>query len=696
MKRLLGLILVIVMCMNLAACAQGGTGEKPTELDKQVLSLAEQVSSFKTHGRVIQTADGLVCDESASGIEFNASVQGPVNVTFLVTADCYFTVYIDGVRQEKRICVLPLPEGYTAEIANFAEAGDHNILLLKETEAQKTCCTIVSVEFPGQIKTPPAENDILIEFLGDSITCGYGNLCNNNAENPGSPMFEDATQTYAVLAAQALGADFRLISCSGIGVAKGHVEPTMDAYFSAASYFRDKAVAYEPSRVPDVIVINLGTNDFGTNASDSTLSAMVPALIELIRDTYSANVPIVWAYGMMGTGKWDVISRSLDQNYYGADSGIYQVTLPSNFDGGGQHPNLQAHEEAAHVLSQYLKKVGLVPNTGEQVDTLKSYALADNASSFNFLGRTSMTNEGLICDQSATGIEFTAYMEGEVSVKVKTVAECYFTVYIDGVRSDERIYCRSDGNGFTAVIAKFDVPGEHTIQLLKQTEALKTSCCIMSVTFIGHFLEPPAEKKLLLEFLGDSITCGYGNLCQNGEANPGSTIFEDATKAYAVLTAQALDADFRLVSCSGIGVAKGHVEPTMADYFSAQNFFHDSNTPYTFDRVPDIVVINLGTNDGGTNANENDLLAAVPALIELVRSTYGTKVPIVWVHGMMGDGRWDTIRTALEQNYNGAEDGIYSVQLPANFQGGGDHPSEQAHMDASRMLVQYLHQVGLA
>lgn len=696
MKRVLALLLAIVMCIGFAGCSQSGSESTPPTPSKQVLNLPEQISSFKTHGRVIATADGLVCDESASGIEFNAYVQGAVNVTFLVTADCYFTVYIDGVRQEKRVGVLSLPEGYTAQIADFEQAGDHNILLLKETEAQKTCCTIVSVDFAGQIKTPPAENDILIEFLGDSITCGYGNLCRNGAENPGSPMYEDATQTYAVLAAQELGADFRLVSCSGIGVSSGHVDPTMDAYFTTASYFRDQTVAYEPTRVPDIVVINLGTNDFGTNANDSYLSAMVPALVELVRDTYGANVPIVWAYGMMGTGKWDVISNALNQNYYGADSGIYQVILPSNFEGGGQHPNLQAHLEAAQVLCQYLKKVGLVPNTGEQVDTLQSYTLADNASSFKFHGRTSMTDEGLICDQSATGIEFTAYMEGEVSIKVKTVAECYFTVYIDGVRSEERIYCRSDGNGFTAVIASFDMPGEHTILLLKQTEALKTSCCIMSVSFIGHFLEPPAEKGLLIEFLGDSITCGYGNLYQNEEADAGSSKFEDATKAYAVLTAQALGADFRLVSCSGIGVAKGHVEPTMAVFFGAQNYFRDSNAGYTVDRIPDIVVINLGTNDGGTNASESDLLAAVPALIELVRSTYGTDVPIVWAHGMMGDGRWDTIQKALEQNYNGAEDGIYSVLLPANFDGGGDHPSEQAHQNAAQALVQYLHYVGLA
>lgn len=696
MKRVFAWILVVVMCMSFAACTQDGPQANPSEVPKQVFNLTEQIAYFKTHGRVLMSDAGLICDESATGIEFNANVQGAVNVKFLVTADCYFTVYIDGVRQQKRVGVLSMPDGYTAEIANFAEPGDHTILLLKETEAQKTLCTIVSVEFAGQLKNPPAENDILIEFLGDSITCGWGNLCRNGAENPGSPMFQDATQTYAVLAAQSLGADFRLVSCSGIGVSKGHVEPTMDAYFSAASYCRDKNVAYQPVRKPDVIVINLGTNDFGTGANDSHLAAMVPALIELIRDTYGANIPIVWAYGMMGTGKWDIISNSLNHNYYGADSGIYQVVLPSNFEGGGEHPNLQAHAEAAQVLAQFLKKVGLVPNDGEKVDTFQTYDIAANADSFKFHGRTSMASDGLICDQSATGIEFTAYMEGEVSIKVKTVAECYFTVYIDGVRSNERIYCRTDGNGYTAVIAKFDVPGEHTIQVLKQTEALKTSCTIMSVSFIGHFVTPPAEKELLIEFLGDSITCGYGNLCVNGEPNPGSVRFEDATKAYAVLTAQALNADFRLVSCSGIGVAKGHVEPTMGMYFAAQNYFRSPNEAYKPDRIPDIVVINLGTNDGGTNATASELAAAVPALINQIRTTYGKNVPIVWAYGMMGTGMWDVINTSLAQNFNGAEDGIYTVILPANFQGGGDHPIEQAHATAAQQLVQYLHQVGLA
>jgi hypothetical protein len=54
-------------------------------------------------------------------------------------------------------------------------------------------------------------------FIGDSITAGYGVLC-NVSEAPFTAETESAYHTYAAVAARALDADAHVIAYSGKGV----------------------------------------------------------------------------------------------------------------------------------------------------------------------------------------------------------------------------------------------------------------------------------------------------------------------------------------------------------------------------------------------------------------------------------------------------------------------------------------------
>jgi hypothetical protein len=56
-----------------------------------------------------------------------------------------------------------------------------------------------------------------IEFYGDSITCGYGNIAPTSWEDF-STSTEDGMQTYAFLTAEALDAECTVLAKSGIPV----------------------------------------------------------------------------------------------------------------------------------------------------------------------------------------------------------------------------------------------------------------------------------------------------------------------------------------------------------------------------------------------------------------------------------------------------------------------------------------------
>lgn len=325
------------------------------------------------------------------------------------------------------------------------------------------------------------------------------------------------------------------------------------------------------------------------------------------------------------------------------------------------------------------------------------YELQDVTDSLKFLGRYTVTSDGITCDHSASGIEFCAYIQGEVKIGISVSprvtpsgsadANTYYTVYIDGIRQEERFHVESQEDVLT--IANFEEGGVHTIRILKQTEAQNSLSILKSLEFKGYFEEAPEEKDLLIEFIGDSITCGFGNLCKKGASDSGNAFNQDATQTYAYLTAETLDADHSLVCYSGIGVAKGWTNFLMEEFFEAESYCRDTKSVCERNFTPDIVVINLGTNDFEKGAAESEFMTKAQDLISLVRQTYGNDVKIVWVYNMMGYSM-QNYTTEVVNALGGEENGIYICRLPREHMGGGSHPSVAGHIAAAEVLAQFI------
>ncbi len=125
--------------------------------------------------------------------------------------------------------------------------------------------------------------------------------------------------------------------------------------------------------------------------------------------------------------------------------------------------------------------------------------------------------------------------------------------------------------------------------------------------------EPLPDRPLKMEFIGDSITCGYG-VEGRSEMETFTTATENAAKGYAFLTAEALDADAVLTCFSGHGIVSGYTgDPAVRNsadlvppYYEKEgrNEFrlptgkYAQETDRDFSRFqPDYIVLNLGTND---------------------------------------------------------------------------------------------------
>lgn len=159
-------------------------------------------------------------------------------------------------------------------------------------------------------------------------------------------------------------------------------------------------------------------------------------------------------------------------------------------------------------------------------------------------------------------------------------------------------------------------------------------------------------RPLKLEFIGDSITCGYG-VEGVWEKDVFTTKQERPDLAYAYLTAQALGAEYELVSRSGIGLISCYTDPLTVTLPNTAEPLMSQLWPYT-DRYlsyklgiepevwdesrysPDIVVINLGTNDTSWVRGLEDRRISFVNLYEQLLEAVHRRSPKARILGCLG------------------------------------------------------------
>lgn len=679
------------------------------------LKLARNLDKVKLLGRTTTLTTGLGVDHTASGIEFTGKFEGDVKIKIKQTKlkggcdETYFTVYVDGVRQTERYTV----SGTTLKtltLASFAKKGEHTIRIVKQTESNYTLSEFVELVFKGEMLDAPANNAIYMEFIGDSLTCGMGNLpaadgtYPQDAEVAQTSPYEDGTQSYGYITAEAFGADYSIVSEAGIGLAASWFDPMPD-FYTANSYNRNPKSAYSFERVPNLVVINLGTNDYYLEADKAAFELKVKELIGTVRGSYGKNVPIVWVSRFVSIG--DAYVAAIDSAIAalgGENAGLYRLDVTKNTAGAQGHPTVAGHEKAAAELVSFINSKNLLAS--KEYDAVSYLSLATNATKVRHLGRTQVLSTGIAVDHTASGIEFKGTFQGDVKLTIKSdsshapydklISSSYFTVYVDGVRQSTRFEVPQGTKELT--VASFASKGEHTIKVLKQTENNYTLCDFMALSFKGSLSATPAERDLFIEFTGDSITCGVGNVPKADGTHPtggGSaqkSIYEDGTKTYAFLAAEALGADSSMVSEAAMGISRSWFDP-MPDFYKATSYNRSSTVMYDFStaRVPDIFVINQGTNDSGFNVDVNKFKQDIKDLIAFAREAYGTNMPIVWVKNSIPISATYTNAIVAAINELGGESaGIYVCTVTSNNTGGEGHPTAEAHQVMANELVSFI------
>ena len=219
---------------------------------------------------------------------------------------------------------------------------------------------ISSITLDGEITDLPEDKELYIEFVGDSITAGLGNIAKGSSSAQ-VPLYQDATRGWAYLTAKNVNADWSIIAVSGIPACDGigYYSASMKAVYPKTRYISDKTLEWDSTRKPDVVILGLGTNDIWTYKNQGKdldyLRNGFEEILELIR-TKNPNSKIVWIYGMM-TSNADAVIKQAIQNKGGETKGFYSLELPKDNSGGQGHPGLEIQKTYSEKVSSYISKV---------------------------------------------------------------------------------------------------------------------------------------------------------------------------------------------------------------------------------------------------------------------------------------------------------------------------------------------------
>ncbi|MDE5721982.1 MAG: hypothetical protein K2I30_04485 [Clostridia bacterium] len=280
----------------------------------------------------------------------------------------YFVAMCDGQTAQQGFAFCLTEENQTVTVADTLKNGTHTVTVQKRSEPENSLTAITAIKTDGEFKTPPKHTGLKFQILGGSGISGHGCLGKPNegwtTENSSS------LQGFGYLAAQKFGAETQFVSNSGMGLVWGYrnVAPLTKAYESVgliAEYGGNgstKAVKAHGewnhlSWTPDVVIINIGGNDWNAHISGLTGAARTAAekefkqavvsLLDRIHGLYP-QAKIVWTCNSIRSGNGALANEAISALEY--KSAVKAVSVSDVKDGADNHASAATQAENAQTV----------------------------------------------------------------------------------------------------------------------------------------------------------------------------------------------------------------------------------------------------------------------------------------------------------------------------------------------------------
>lgn len=360
---------LFAMLIMVNALAQEDKSSRPVQQKGTII--AADNSNIQYVGRINYKNPKAPCF-TFPGIQINAQFTGSSLKMMAKPMSGFFMVSIDGNEAFKvgfnsqRDSVITIATALSPQQVHSAR-----IMYVTEGYERRAEFRGFIIDEGATLLNPQPLPKRRIEFIGNSITCGYG-VEDTNCWAP----FQDETcnhyYTYAAITTRNLNAVHQTVARSGIGVYRCYDGPvTGDSINMNTEYpytlLYDHSQAWDfTTFIPHLVCINLGTNDTSTKGADPTLLRNgYRNLIAQVRSHYP-DAKIVMLCGCMMSGDQlkqaqqaldDVVkelNRKGDRNIYRFD---FTPQDGSMGYGADWHPSMQQQSHMADELTPYLRKL---------------------------------------------------------------------------------------------------------------------------------------------------------------------------------------------------------------------------------------------------------------------------------------------------------------------------------------------------
>lgn len=313
--------------------------------------------------------------------------------------------------------------------------------------------------------------------------------------------------------------------------------------------------------------------------------------------------------------------------------------------------------------------------------------------------------------RGATELTLVLQADDTVSNPVWDHIEPRYAVRLDGEKI--RDACMAEREETVAVF-RGKAPRDAEVRLIKLSESTQSLMALREIRTDGE-IAPLQELPRKIEFIGDSITCGYGVEATDGE-EPFRTSTENAEKSYAGIISEKLGLDRMLAAFSGHGIVSGYTDnpevPNLTElvppYYEkvGRNAFMlpsgrtVTDIPWDFSAwQPDDIIVNLGTNDLSWCVEYPERKAEYQRLYTGFLKTVRKNNPhtrMLCILGVMGEGLNDYMQAAVRDYITETGDrNIRAVSLKEqdgakNGYGANYHPSEITQRELAETVLKEL------
>jgi len=312
----------------------------------------------------------------SSAINFGFSFSGKECKVFAYLADTtahnYLQYELDGVYQ-KRIKIAGNER--TPFTIDGGHEGTHTVWIYKATEAHTGPIFIEKIT--GQnLKSLKRPEVPLIEFIGNSITCG---AAADPSETPcGTGAYHDqhnAYYAYGPRVARALSVNFILTSVSGIGIYRtwNMNGPSMPQVYEKTDFQVDSKRLWNfETYKPRIVSIALGTNDLSNGDGKHERSPFDSAVfvtgyikfVQLVKSKYpDAQIALLSSPMINGERRillqncLTAVKENIDALYTSDKKLALYFFKPMQARGCSGHPNVEDHAILAEELVPFFKSL---------------------------------------------------------------------------------------------------------------------------------------------------------------------------------------------------------------------------------------------------------------------------------------------------------------------------------------------------